>query len=129
MDEIVMRAKIILSNIFDIELKHFENHSTRIKDVMEARKYLMYFLRSEICMTYHQIVKYIPAITNHATVIHHCKRMEELLDVERPLIRRYNIFVDKVLNDEKYFIETEIARKINDRKKINNELYKLKKML
>jgi len=129
MEEIVLRAKIIISNIFSFDVKHFENHTTRTKDIMEGRRYLMYFLREDIGMTFHQIRKFIPAITNHATIIHHCRKMGELLEVERPLKRRYNLFKSQMLDGERYVIETEIIKKTEERKKINNELYKLKKLL
>ena len=129
MDEIVLRAKLILSNLFSFDCVHFERHTTRTKDIMEGRRFLIYFLREDVGMTYFQIKKYIPALTNHATIIHHCKKLSELLDVEKPLKRRYDMFKSQMLDNERYVIETEIIKKTEERKKINNELYKLKKLL
>tara|TARA_R100000995_G_C3480172_1_gene123371 strand:+ start:835 stop:1224 length:390 start_codon:yes stop_codon:yes gene_type:complete len=129
MDEIVLRAKLILSHLFSFDTVHFERHTTRTRDIMEGRRFLMYFLREDIGMTFFQIKKYIPALTNHATIIHHCRKMRELLDVEKSLKRRYNLFKSQMLDGERYVIETEIIKKTEQRKKINNELYKLKKLL
>tara|TARA_R110002153_G_scaffold265238_1_gene427671 strand:+ start:101 stop:490 length:390 start_codon:yes stop_codon:yes gene_type:complete len=129
MEEIVLRAKVILSALFNIEEVHFEKHTSRNCDVISARGYLIFFLRNDIGMTYNQILNYIPALTNHATIMHNFKRMSSLLDVENDTKLKYLNFKNRMIDNKMYVIETEIMKKVKERNIINLELTKLKKLL
>ena len=125
MDELVLRAKIILADMFKIGIRHFDKHFSRKVKIIEARRFLIYFLRDELGITYNEIVKYCPAITNHATAIHHYKRLKELIVVERSTRSRYRLFRKRVVDDPTNLIENQIIEMIENRKQINN----LKKLL
>ena len=129
MEILILRAKLILSDLFLINIIHFEKHTTRRVDVIEARRFLVYFLREELGMTYKKITKNIPAISNHATAIHHHKKLKQYMDVEPKLLLKYNDFRSMILDDPNNMIEKEISSMIDKRKLINNQIYNLRKLL
>tara|TARA_R110000823_G_scaffold17068_7_gene54322 strand:+ start:374 stop:763 length:390 start_codon:yes stop_codon:yes gene_type:complete len=129
MEIIILRAKLILANLFNINIIHFEKHTTRKVDVIEARRFLVYFLRDEVGMTYKKIVEAIPALTNHATAIHHYKKLKEYMDVYPDLCNKYHKFRLAIIDDPINQIEKEIISMLEERKKINNQIYKLKKLI
>tara|TARA_R110000782_G_scaffold143677_2_gene236432 strand:+ start:1085 stop:1474 length:390 start_codon:yes stop_codon:yes gene_type:complete len=129
MKEIVIRAKLILANQFDFNPIHFESHTSRDVKYIEGRRYLIYFLRKEMEITYQKILEYVPALTNHTSIIHHYKKMIDLMETEYSTYSKYENFKSEMLDAPNHHIENEIVKKIDARKQINNELYKLKKLL
>ena len=129
MIELVLRAKLILADMFKIDICHFDKHTSRKVKVIEARRFLVYFLRDELGITYGKTLKYCPALTNHATVIHHCKRFKELLELYPSIRNDYEFFRAKIVTDPDNLIERQIIEMVDKRKHINNQLYKLKKLL
>ena len=55
--------------------------------------------------------------------------MKDELEIYWALKEEYVSFKCKMLDDESFVIESQIAKRLEERKKINNELYKLKKLL
>ncbi|MBC8265443.1 MAG: hypothetical protein H8E84_00580 [Flavobacteriales bacterium] len=88
----IARAKEVLCKMFDVEMVYLENNTNRKSNIMEARRFLIYYLRNEIGITYHGMKIYIKSL-HHSTAIHHCIKMDELMDVEKGLKRQYNEFV------------------------------------
>ena len=129
MKQIIERAKIILSDTFGFDVKHFNETLSRKANISKGRRFLMFFLREELQMSFHEIISHVPAVTNHATAIHHIKRMKDELEIYWALKEEYVSFKCKMLDDESFVIESQIAKRLEERKKINNELYKLKKLL
>ena len=129
MKAIVDIAKILLCRKFKIGLRHFETNYNREQKIVDARRFLCYYLRNEIGMTFVEITNHIPAITNHATIMHHCKRLEELFIVEKKLKNHYDHFVKSMKEDPDCIITTEIADLILDKKELSKQIYKLKKLL
>tara|TARA_R110001592_G_scaffold221094_1_gene475719 strand:+ start:732 stop:1139 length:408 start_codon:yes stop_codon:yes gene_type:complete len=129
MHKTIIRAKLILSNIFKIDKINFDTKTTRKNDVVEARRFLIYFLRKEFGLTYYEICKFCPSITNHASAIHHFKRMKELIEFESPLKKLYNRFYNEVMGDDKYAVEKELSELNNNKDLINKQISVLKKML
>tara|TARA_A100001201_G_scaffold16947_1_gene19859 strand:+ start:1019 stop:1408 length:390 start_codon:yes stop_codon:yes gene_type:complete len=129
MKAIVQRAKIILSELYEFDVKHFDNKMSRKANITKGRRFLMFFLRESLNMSFNEIISHCPAVTNHATAIHHIKRMKDELEIYWALKEEYTDFKCKMLEDENYVIETQIAKRLEERKQINNELYKLKKLL
>ena len=127
MEILLLRAKLVLANMFNINISNFEIHTTRRIEVVEARRFLVYFLRDELGLTYQKIAKLIPAISNHATAIHHYKKLTELMDVERKTAEKYNAFRKSIVEDS--MIEKELIAMLDQRNKLNNQIYKLKKLL
>lgn len=129
MENTVLRAKLILGEHFDIDIKNFDNHYTRKRSVVEARRFLVYFLRNDLELTYYEILKHIPSLTNHASVIHHYKRMVELIELEKPLKTFYGEFIEKVMGSQEILVEQEVMALTLERKQINKQINKLKKLL
>ena len=129
MENTIIKAKLILANMFGIGKIHFEKHKSRKTNVNEARRFLIYFLRKELKITFVEICKYVPALTNHATAIHHYKRMKELLSVEAPILRQYEEFKHTLLSDETLSIQREIIGLANTRTHLTTQIKKLKKLL
>jgi len=129
MDAIITKAKVILSNIFRFDVVHFERHTTRLSHIMEGRRFLIYFMRQELEITYMQIIKFVPALTNHVTAIHHFNKMRDILEFEKSTIEKYEDFKRLMLENPEHLIENKIVKYTDKRKQINNEIYKLKKLL
>ena len=129
MENTILKAKLILADMFGIRETHFEKHKSRKTNVNEARRFLIYFLRKELNITFTEICKYVPALTNHATAIHHYKRMTELLSVEAPILRQYEEFKETLLSDETLSIQREIIGLANTRTNLTAQINKLKKLL
>ena len=129
MEELVLRAKVILSEMFKINICHFEKHISRKVNVIEARRFLIFFLREEMEITYEEILRYCPAIKNHATAIYHFNTLSNYILVEPSTKKKYDLFHDRMVDCPNNFIEKQIMEMTNERKKINNQLYKLKKLL
>lgn len=129
MENTVLRAKLILAEHFNIDIKNFDNHYTRKRVVVEARRFLVYFLRNDLELTYYEILKHVPSLTNHASTIHHYKRMKELLELEKPLKDFYDEFLIKVMGADELLVEQEVIALTLERKQINKQINKLKKLL
>ena len=129
MESTILKAKLILAQMFGIRKSHFEKHKSRKTNVNEARRFLIYFLRKELKITFTEICKYVPALTNHATAIHHYKRMKELLSVDKRQLRQYEEFKETLLSDQTLSIEREIIGLANTRTNLTAQINKLKKLL
>jgi|10_taG_2_1085330.scaffolds.fasta_scaffold00277_29 chromosomal replication initiation ATPase DnaA len=129
MENTILKAKLILAQMFGIGKIHFEKHKSRKTNINEARRFLIYFLRKELNVTFTEICKYVPALTNHATAMHHHKRMKELLEVEAPILRKYEEFKETLLSDETLSIQREIIGLRNTRTNLTAQITKLKKLL
>tara|TARA_R100000329_G_C7545518_1_gene192683 strand:+ start:221 stop:610 length:390 start_codon:yes stop_codon:yes gene_type:complete len=129
MKEIILRAKTILSQMFGIDPIHFERHSTREVPVVGARRFLIKFLRDDFQVPYQEICKHIPALTNHATAIHHHKLLNDEYELYKNVREKYDTFRSELINHPNNLVEREIMELTEERKQINNKLYKLKKLL
>ena len=115
--------------MFDIHIKNFEVNVTRTTNVIEARRYLCYFLVDELGIQYNKVSKYIPAITNHATAIHHCKKFKDYLMVEMPTLRNYETFCQTLMGDEYAIVEKEIIVLTNEKNELQRQIRKLKSII
>ena len=129
MEKTVLRAKCILAEMFDVNISHFEVNVSRAKNVVEARRFLTYFLCTELEINYSDISRLIPAITNHATAIHHTKLLRRYLDVEAPLLRKYEAFKETLLGDECTSVEREIGILQIQKTTIGKQITNLKKLI
>ena len=129
MENTILKAKCILAEMFNIDLVHFENNVTRKIKVVEARRFLTYFLVKELEVKYTEVKRYIPAIGNHATALHHCKLLERYLQVEAPTLRKYEEFKETLLNDECSYVEKEISVLKGQKTIITKQINNLKKLI
>ena len=129
MDKIILRAKIILGDIFNIQLLHFEKNISRKKNVVEARRFLVFYLRKHMNLKYSEIKKYIPAITNHATVLFHYKKMKSNLEIYSDVRKKWDLFYSKFNSDSFEDIQKEFTRLIADRQDLNKKINSIRKIL
>jgi hypothetical protein len=81
MNNIILKAKIVLSQLFDIPIYNFEDNISRKREVVEARRFLVFYLRDIFKLEYTKIVKHIPALTNHAKLTESSD-----LDIEKTML-------------------------------------------
>lgn len=91
-DNVIISAEEILRDMFDVGEGEFLITKNRGRNKVEARRFLIYLLSKDFVLTNKQILKRIPSITNHATIIHHTRRLDVLMDVEKNLKAKYDRF-------------------------------------
>ncbi len=96
MEKSLIIAKSILSDMFDVPTIHFNEKISRKFKYNECRRFLVYYLVKECSVKYANVSSYIPALTNHATAIHHCKKMEDMLSIEPRTQRLWLEFTEKM---------------------------------
>lgn len=129
MTQTILKAKCILADMFDCNVNIFQTNYTRAKNVVEARRFLTYFLYNELDIKYTDIPRYIPAITNHATAIHHCRKLEWYMDKEQSTQRYYIQFKEMLLADDCVSVEKEIKVLHLQRKIMLKQITKLKQLI
>ena len=129
MEQTILRAKCILGEIFNIEITNFEVNVTRKRPVVEARRFLVYFLCKELGMKYTDVPLYVPAISNHATAIWHTKLLDKFLTVEKPTLRKYETFKATLFGDEYASVEKEIGLLNVQKKIITKQINQLKTLI
>lgn len=72
----------------------------RHREVSDAKRMLYFFCRKHFKKTYQQIGKMTGC--HHATVMHHKRRMDELLSFDKEEMRRYILVRDMVFGEETY---------------------------
>jgi|TARA_B100001540_G_C15563083_1_gene531378 hypothetical protein len=129
MNNIILKAKIVLSQLFDIPIYNFEDNISRKREVVEARRFLVFYLRDIFKLEYTKIVKHIPALTNHATAIYHYNLMLNFLKNEDLTQKKYNIFITKLTESSDLDIEKTMLELILERKNLNKKINELRKIL
>jgi len=128
----IEKAKIILSKMFKLKKYYLENNINRKHNIVEARRFLIYYMKRELYIPYNRIKDYIKG-THHATAIHHCHKLDELMQLksEKKLREKYSKFLVLANNldvleelliikrDQTKFLNSEIEE-INNQIKLNN---------
>ena len=91
-EERIEKAKDILCKLFKIDIFYLENNTCRKREIIEARRFFIYYLRDELDITYAGISDYVKGL-HHSTAIHHCKKFKELIKDEKPLRNKYHKFI------------------------------------
>ncbi len=71
----------IVSKYFNVEVEDIQSKS-RKRDIVQARQFAMYFAKKITNKPYTEIGKHI-GNRNHATVLHACKTIDGLIDIDR----------------------------------------------
>lgn len=129
MNKSIQMAKSVLADIFKINSNHFEKHTTRTTNVIEARRFLIYYLVTECGIKHLHMKKYIPALKNHATSIHHYNKMKELMDIEKPLEKSYLEFKKKMEKDGHSLLMKDYTKAVREMAIVQARLESLKKMI
>jgi len=130
MDKTIEIAKCTLADIFNISKEDFDRR-TRKSPVIEARRFLIYFLVNEMNFKFSDVPKEIKSITNHATVMHHFYKMMEWMDVkaEESTKIKYMNFKNLMLEKGMNKLEKELHKQFELRKVINWNIRQLKEMI
>tara|TARA_R100000655_G_C2964396_1_gene189405 strand:- start:135 stop:524 length:390 start_codon:yes stop_codon:yes gene_type:complete len=129
MDNLILKAKVVLSDLFDIPIFHFEDNISRKKNIVEARRFLVFYLRDIFKLNYQVIVKKIPALTNHASAIYHYNLMLNYVENEEKTKTKYYDFISKLTDISEKDIEKTIIDLITERKIINKKINELRKII
>ena len=118
----IEKAKKVLLELFDVDIYFLENNTNRKREVIEARRFLIYYLNRELKIPYNRLQDYIKGL-HHATAIYQCRRLEELIQIEKPLRNTYNKFL--VLANDFDVLETLLTIKRQQANYLNREIYAL----
>lgn len=116
------RAKNILSHMFDVDKYYLENNTCRKRNVIDARRFLVYYMNRELEIPYNRLQDYIKGM-HHATGIHLCRTFEDFTigrtaDVE--MRNNYHKFI--VLANDFDILETMLKIKRGQAKHLNQEI-------
>ena len=94
----VLIAKAKLSEKFDVNLEDFDRKTSREGKVVEARRFLVYFLVKELGVRPTHIKWFVPSLKNHASALHHVKKMDWFLKTEVGKADEYEDFRYSMVN-------------------------------
>ena len=83
-----------LEEMYRVPKKQIVTMSCRQRNIVEARRLLIYYLYNVVGVKHNHMHRYIEGI-NHATSIHHCKKLKELIDIYKSEQRNYNEFRER----------------------------------
>ena len=118
----IEKAKKVLLELFDVDIYFLENNTNRKREVIEARRFLIYYLNRQLQIPYNRLQDHIKGL-HHATAIYQCRRLEELIKIEKPLRNTYNKFL--VLANDFDVLETLLTIKRQQANYLNREIYAL----
>ena len=129
MEKSIQIAKSVLGNMFNIETIHFEKHLSRSANINEARRFLIFYLYTECNIKHLHMKKYVPALQNHATSIHHFRKMADLMEMEKDTKNLYDEFRTTMIEHGHSHLMKDYTNAVQDLAVIQNRLEKLKKMI
>lgn len=131
MEKTIEIAKCTLAEIFDINKKEFDRKITRKASVVEARRFLIYFLVNELSMKFSDVPKVMKCITSHASAMHHFYKMMDWMDLksEESLKLKYIDFKNQMIEEGMQHLEKELLNQYALRKTINWNIKQLKAMM
>lgn len=115
--------------MFKIETIHFEKHLSRSANINEARRFLIFYLYTECKIKHLHMKKYIPALQNHATSIHHFRKMSDLMEMEVNTRNLYDEFKTTMIEQGHSHLMNDYTNAVQDLAAIQNRLSTLKKMI
>ena len=134
METTIEIAKCTLAEFFDFDVKEFDRKKTRRRNVVEARRYLVYFLIDELNIKFSDVSQYMKSITHHASAMFHFYKMIDFCDesglgYEKKTHLNYLKFKEKMVERGLQSLEEELNKQIEIRNVANSNIDKLKKML
>jgi hypothetical protein len=125
MKKTVYIAKCVLAKMFEIDMEHFETHTSRKRNVVEARRFLVYFLTHELQVKYDHVCNYIPSLTNHATAMHHYSKHCFMLGRYTLTRKLYKEFRTKMIKEGAEFLAESIQDKSKQIQQLQTEIINL----
>lgn len=111
-----------LEYLFNCKKKDIINLKSREKNFVAARRYLIHYLYNSCNIPHSHMNKFINGI-HHATSIHHCRKLQDLLDIYPSERKIYNEFKMVAGDFEDTKVQLEIM--INEIDDIKNDINKL----
>jgi|15BtaG_2_1085339.scaffolds.fasta_scaffold21069_3 hypothetical protein len=123
--ERINRAKEILMEMFKVDRFYLENNTCRKRNVIDARRFLVYYMYNELKIPYNRIKDYIKGM-HHATGIHLCRTFEDFTigkTANKKMRNQYHKFF--VLANDIEVLNTLLSIKREQAKFLNIELSEL----
>ena len=129
-DKTVEIAKCTLADMFNINKDDIDRR-IRKAPVIEARRFLIFFLVDELSMKFSDIPKVVKSITSHASAMHHFYKMMNWMDLkcEEKLKMKYLNFKNQMVEKGLSNLESELHKQIKMKKVINWNINQLKNMI
>ncbi len=128
-DKTIEIAKCTLANMFEIRKEEFDRPLSRKRGVVEARRFLIYYLVDELGMRFLHIPPKMKSIKSHATAMHHFYKMIDLLEFETTTKLKYIDFKNQMADKGLSNLETELMKQIKMKKVISWNIKQLKEMI
>tara|TARA_R100001463_G_scaffold101311_1_gene155743 strand:- start:2616 stop:3014 length:399 start_codon:yes stop_codon:yes gene_type:complete len=122
-------AKCTLADMFSMNVDDFDRSITRKSNVIEARRFLIYYLVDDLSLKFVDVPKKMKCISTHASAIHHFYRMIDLMDTEETTKKKYLTFKNNLNTRGVYSLEKHLDKLIDQRKLVNWNIKKLKQMI
>ena len=97
-DNIKNLAVPILCEMFNCKADQILDMKSRKHNIIQAKRFLIYYLNRALNVKHNHMNKYIKNI-DHATSIHHVKKLDNFLDFDKETIRDYEIFINHLENN------------------------------
>jgi hypothetical protein len=122
-------AKCTLADMFSMNVEDFDRSITRKSNVIEARRFLIYYLVDDLSLKFVDVPNKMKCISTHASAIHHFYRMIDLMDTEEDTKKKYLTFKNNLNTRGVYSLEKHLNKLIDQRKLVNWNIKKLKQMI
>ena len=120
--ERIDKAREILSEMFNIDRFYLENNTCRKRNVIDARRFLVYYMNIELQIPYMRLKDHIIGM-HHSTGIHLCKTFEQMTigrAANRKMRNQYHKFI--VLANDFDVLQTLMQIKRSQARYLNTEL-------
>lgn len=97
-DNIKDLAVSILSEMFNAKEDQILDMKSRKRNIIQAKRFLIYYLHKALNVKHHHMNKYIKNI-DHSTSVYHVKKFSDLLEFDKETIRDYKIFINHLENN------------------------------
>ena len=106
-------AKFVISKMWECDEPEFTLMKKRNRNIVLARRFFIYYLWKHCEVKHNRMKDYIHGM-NHATSIHHCRKLEQEMEIYKDVLKSWITFLyysdkreyDKLKIDMKYPIET-----------------------
>ena len=131
MDKTIEIAKCTLADMFDIRKEEFDRPLSRKREVVEAKRFLIYFLCNELGIRFLHIPNHMGCIKSHATAMHHFYKMIDLMGMkhEQNTKVKYMNFKNLMMDKGMDTLEQELAKQLELKKVVNWNIKQLKQMM
>tara|TARA_Y100001973_G_C5204596_1_gene340526 strand:- start:3347 stop:3748 length:402 start_codon:yes stop_codon:yes gene_type:complete len=130
MEKTIEIAKCTLADMFNIRREQLD-YRTRERDVIEAKRFLIFFIVNELGIKFAYVSKHIKSIKSHATAMHHYYKLKDLFELkhEAKTKAKYIQFKSQVIEKGMDKLEKELTKQIELKKVVNWNIKQLKQMI